>query len=116
LTSAKQSRVDCGRVETKDQFLAHFASGVVGYDAIDSSPTSALIVGGLLVGTGTLTMSLTMGVNQRTTQLQFLSVWIKRGAHWRLSNWQYTAVTVDGTSKAAPWRQAGSTACRKHFW
>lgn len=79
-----------GQLETKGQFLESIRSGAIQYTAILPEGLDVRLYGDTAVVTGKGTFKVRMQGEDRSLQLRFTDVYVRRGDGWQMVAWQST--------------------------
>jgi uncharacterized protein (TIGR02246 family) len=79
-----------GQLETKAQFLESIRSGALQYSAILPEALLVRTYGDTAVVTGQGTFKVRMQGEDRSLQLRFTDVYVRRGGSWQMVAWQST--------------------------
>ena len=75
-------------VDTKASYIDSIISGRVNYRQIDRSGQNATVFGDAAVCTGSATLHVTAGGHDRSLNLRFTDVWVRRSGAWQMVAWQ----------------------------
>lgn len=79
-------------VDNKDTYIESMRSGRVKYKAMRRGETKVRTYGCLAIITGTMDLDVNVGGEDRSLQLRFHTVWVKRGQGVQFVSWQATLV------------------------
>jgi uncharacterized protein (TIGR02246 family) len=79
-----------GQLETKAQFLESIRNGTIQYKAILPEALDVRTYGDTAVVTGKGTFKVRMQGEDRSLQLRFTDVYVRRGGTWQMVAWQST--------------------------
>jgi ketosteroid isomerase-like protein len=79
-----------GQLETKGQFLDSIRNGAIQYTAILPEGLDVRLYGETAVVTGKGTFKVRMQGEDRSLQLRFTDVYVRRGDGWQMVAWQST--------------------------
>ena len=78
------------KVDSKATYLASLKSGEVDYLSIEPADMKARVYGDTGILNGTARIKVKSGGQESNIHLLFTTVWIQRGADWRMVSWQST--------------------------
>ena len=77
-------------VDTKASYIDSIISGRVRYRQIDCSGQNVTVFGDAAVCTGSATLHVNAGGHDRTLNLRYTDVWVRRSGTWQMVAWQST--------------------------
>jgi ketosteroid isomerase-like protein len=79
-------------VDNKDTYIESMRSGRVKYKTMRRGETKVRTYGCLAIITGTMDLDVNVGGEDRSLQLRFHTVWVKRGQGTQFVSWQATLI------------------------